>query len=808
MVKFFKALFIVFFTALLFAGNLQAADGADSKNSIDFNKINKKLEQIDNALKGENLTEENINSYVNYLGEQEAQISATRKDLDKDIKYIQKQLDALGEPKDGAAEDKVITKQRDSLTKELTAEDRVLKEADLLIVRIEDLTTQVLNARSKRVYGDLITKQSALINPMVFFNSLKLYAIFFWNITKSPIDWYQSIPAEDRSYTILSIVSMALILIAALAVAIILRKYILTHWGYKDDIELPHFSRKVVAAIAVAIARGLIPDAFVGACMIWMVSTKIFGDSLLGHVLMISGFASFLAIIEATISRVTFAPNHPQWRLFNIPNDQALRFTRVIFLFIICNAIALIQVVVAQKAKYSIDTIHFLTMISCAVKAFFLIWIIKIAVDSYRERKGINTENIEENEEENDSLDSGFKIMVASNLLLATAFGLSLVGYPELSSFILRNLILSMVIFGIFELFRHAFIDILKRLILASPWMKSIRITKRNISKIEFWLTSFINPILILALIFILLNLWGLPGDFMLQMGKKLLFGFKIGGVQISLIAIAFGILVFFVSLTIVKIIKKHLASNVFNNMDIDDGIKHSLISGISFVGFIISCLLAIIAVGVDLTNLAFIAGALSVGIGFGLQDVIKNLVSGIIILFERPFKVGDWVIMNDTEGKIKQINIRSTEMESFNRTSVIVPNATLLSSSIVNLTHGDNISRQSISVGVAYGSDVEKVRKILLECALAHKYVMKNPAPYVLFKDFADSSLNFELRCYTNDIWKGWIVPSDLRFAINKRFIEEGIEIPFPQIVVHSGEKVAQENQFYALKKGETEQS
>ena len=126
MVKFFKTLFIVFFAAFLFAGNLQAADGADSKNSIDFNKVNKKLEQIDNALKGENLTEENINSYVSYLSEQEAQISANRKDLDKEIKYIQKQLDALGEPKEGATEDKVITKQRNDLTKELTAEDRVL----------------------------------------------------------------------------------------------------------------------------------------------------------------------------------------------------------------------------------------------------------------------------------------------------------------------------------------------------------------------------------------------------------------------------------------------------------------------------------------------------------------------------------------------------------------------------------------------------------------------------------------------------------------------------------------------------------
>ena len=189
MVKYFKTLFIVLFAAVLFAGNLQAADNITSKNSIDFNKINKKLEQIDDNLKKENLTEDNINTYVSYLSDQEAQISATRKDLDKDIKYIQKQLDALGEPKEGATEDKVITKQRNDLTKQLTAEDRVLKEADLLIVKIEDLTTQVLNARSKRVYGDLITKQSALINPMVFFNSLKLYAIFFWDIAKSPIDW-------------------------------------------------------------------------------------------------------------------------------------------------------------------------------------------------------------------------------------------------------------------------------------------------------------------------------------------------------------------------------------------------------------------------------------------------------------------------------------------------------------------------------------------------------------------------------------------------------------------------------------------
>ena len=146
-------------------------------------------------------------------------------------------------------------------------------------------------------------------------------------------------------------------------------------------------------------------------------------------------------------------------------------------------------------------------------------------------------------------------------------------------------------------------------------------------------------------------------------------------------------------------------------------------------------------------------------------------------------------MVLGGVEGKIQQINIRSTELLSFDKTSVIIPNATLISSTVTNKTHDDNMSRQSVTVGVAYGSDVEKVTKILLDCAAEHKSVMKNPAPYVLFKDFGSSSLDFELRFYVKDINSGWTAPSDLRYMINKRFIEEGIEIPFPQVVVHNGD-------------------
>ena len=117
------------------------------------------------------------------------------------------------------------------------------------------------------------------------------------------------------------------------------------------------------------------------------------------------------------------------------------------------------------------------------------------------------------------------------------------------------------------------------------------------------------------------------------------------------------------------------------------------------------------------------------------------------------------------------------------------MPNATLISSAVTNLTHNNNWSRQSLSIGVAYGTDVEKVKKILLEVASKHKHILKNPAPYVLFKDFGASSLDFELRCYTDNLWNGWTIPSDLRFEIYKRFEEEGIEIPFQQVVVHQAQ-------------------
>jgi small-conductance mechanosensitive channel len=174
------------------------------------------------------------------------------------------------------------------------------------------------------------------------------------------------------------------------------------------------------------------------------------------------------------------------------------------------------------------------------------------------------------------------------------------------------------------------------------------------------------------------------------------------------------------------------------------------------------------------------------VGVGFGLQNIVNNFVSGIIMLVERPVRNGDWIVVGDTEGYVQRINIRTTTIQTFDRADVIVPNSALISGQVTNWTLGNTWGRIKMPIGVAYGSDVETVIQTLVDVANSHAEVIKGnpqlPDPYALFLDFGDSSLDFELRVIIRDIKRRRYVTSDLNRAINAAFNEKGIEIPFPQ--------------------------
>jgi small-conductance mechanosensitive channel len=193
----------------------------------------------------------------------------------------------------------------------------------------------------------------------------------------------------------------------------------------------------------------------------------------------------------------------------------------------------------------------------------------------------------------------------------------------------------------------------------------------------------------------------------------------------------------------------------------------------------------------VDLSGLTVVAGLLSVGIGFGLQNTASNFISGLILLFERPIKVGDWITVGEVSGDVREINLRSTTVITPDNISIIVPNSEFVSGRVVNWSHGERKIRVHIPVGVAYGSDVELVTRVLLEEAERHSGVMRTPAPKVWFTGFGDSSLNFELLAWIPEPTARPQVISDLNYAIDSAFRRNNVEIPFPQRDVHvrSGE-------------------
>ena len=230
------------------------------------------------------------------------------------------------------------------------------------------------------------------------------------------------------------------------------------------------------------------------------------------------------------------------------------------------------------------------------------------------------------------------------------------------------------------------------------------------------------------------------------------------------------------------RFLQRTLDVRLFEKSGADIGFRNSFRTLLGYLGLIIAIFAAIGVIGLDLSNLAIIAGALSVGIGFGLQSIVNNFVSGLILLFERPVKVGDWVVTQSGEGVVKQISVRSTEIETFDRASIIVPNSELISSSVTNWTHKNKIGRVVIPVGVAYDSDAKHVREILIKTALAHPRVLKSPEPFVYFREFGASSLDLDLRVFIQNVSEGSLVKNDLRFEILDAFRAENIDIPFPQ--------------------------
>lgn len=372
---------------------------------------------------------------------------------------------------------------------------------------------------------------------------------------------------------------------------------------------------------------------------------------------------------------------------------------------------------------------------------------------------------------------------------------LELLGFRELSAYVLASFASSYLLYAGIALF----IDMLKYLYTLlyrerRQFFGRIGVSldqedESDLLKSIGWLQGFLKGIMILFVVLMLVRIWDVSNAYAGALFSFLLNGFHIGDMFVVPVRIVLGIFVFIVGWSAALWIKKFLEQKWEPDQSFAASTREALLTVTGYVCYVMAALVGLSVAGVSFSGLTVVAGALSVGIGFGMQNIVNNFVSGLILLFERPIKRGDWIVVGSTEGHVKKISVRSTIIQTFDRADVIVPNSELIASPVTNMMFNDARGRLRVSIGVAYGSDTELVRRLLLEIANGHAEVIvdgSSPKPEVFFQAFGDSSLNFDLLCHLKNVDNKYRVLSEINFRIDAAFRLHGIEIPFPQRDIH----------------------
>ncbi|WP_162652585.1 mechanosensitive ion channel domain-containing protein [Lentilitoribacter sp. Alg239-R112] len=384
--------------------------------------------------------------------------------------------------------------------------------------------------------------------------------------------------------------------------------------------------------------------------------------------------------------------------------------------------------------------------------------------------------------------------------MLMTGVGLifsCLAGYVALGAFmssqiIVTGAILIVVYFGLLSgkaiMQENAFAESL----LGKHLITTFQFSQSLLNSLGLVTGIIINILLFgLGLSFVLLQ-WGYRPQELITGGLDLFTRIQIGGITISIVNIGIGLILFAIGYFATRRFQQWLDRNILSRGKVELGVRNSVRKVIGYFGIAVAAMIAVSAAGFDLSSLALVAGALSLGIGFGLQTIVSNFVSGLILLAERPFKAGDWVETTSVQGIVKEISVRATEIETFSRKSVIVPNSELVNGAVGNWTHRNSIGRVEVPIGVSYDNSPKKIMDLLLEIADENPNLLKIPEPSVEFVDFGASSLDFSLRGFLADISNGFNVRNELRVAIYDRLQAEGIEIPYPhrEVYLHGPEE------------------
>jgi small-conductance mechanosensitive channel len=705
-------------------------------------------------------------------------------------------LDALGPaPAEGAGtESREVGAERGRLAGELAVLDGRVRQAELVATRADILMRTATNLRMDQFKQNLL-KRERLPVSMETWKEVPAQLTFLGDRMRRAIVLALGFDAWD--YRLSGLGALAL---ASLGFAWTGRRWLLRRWGHRPVASPPGYRQKVVAAAVEAVARCLLPVVPTLATSL-AVLAMLGGDAALAPLVAAvtagSGGLVFFFLISG-LARATLAPDHADWRLAEIGDDCARPMAHRVTVFAAGLAVAggvftmfqlqLAPPELAAVAGFAVQLVATLTLFPLLPSRF---WSPEAGEGGCGCEPEVPAEDAGTGPVATLRQQSRRGLRLLAALTAVSTLAASAAGYHNLSVYAATLALAALALGGMLLLLRGVLRELVSLLVeeQSGPIASIRRTVIRTDSGLKAfdWVTRSLLDIVLLGVgLVVLLPLSGMDWAELRGLAEGIWRGVTIGGIRIAPADILTAAASFVIVVTVTRFVQRQLDERVLQRLQIDRGVQHSIRTGIGYLGVAIALLAAVGSLGLDLSSLALIAGALSVGIGFGLQAVVSNFVAGLILLVERPIKVGDWVVVGDKEGLVKRISVRSTEIQTFQRASVIIPNSELISSSVLNWTFKDRFGRVEIRVGVAYGTDLRKARDLLLSCTVGDRRISRTPTPMAVLRDFGPSALEFELRCFVGDVDNSLAVQSDLRFAIADAFAQHGIEIPYAQQVVH----------------------
>nr|WP_244598703.1 mechanosensitive ion channel domain-containing protein [Rhizobium tubonense] len=749
----------------------QLANGVLDRAAVDLEKARKQLASLQDSAKQSASDDEALVVLSGKADELNRTIAAVSASLKPRFDEINNRLTQIGPPpKEGQPpEVPLVAQERDRLTAERSQITVVTGDADSALAAASRFATDV-TAMRRELFAETLLRRtelsgttfgdagSAFVQEATDFGAaLASWGTFVWKFKRIPL-----------------FTSVFLSLATALVLLSGAYRLFGRYFQRDDTIEAPPYISRLSIAFWSTMVDTLAVAALLVISYFFLSTFNVLRPDIAPVISAVFGFTGLVYFV-GRVTNAVFAPSEPRWRLVRLSNKGARSLSWCLQAMAIVNGLDFVFNRISEVMGAPV-----VVTVAKSFVAALIVGVILIAVSFGKPMLAKNGDP----EAPGRHWPHGMAIIlrVMGGGLIFTA----LVGYVGLSRFIASQLIVTSAVLvtmylGILLGKAVSSQETFPETIAGRFLQQRFKLGEVALDQAALVAGLGIYFIALFTGIPLILMSWGFHIQDLELFAYQLFTEIRLGNIHISLVGIGVGVLLFAGGYLMTRWFQRWLDTNIMARSQVDTGVRNSVKTGIGYLGVTVAAVIAISAAGIDLSSFALVASALSVGIGFGLQNIVSNFVSGLILLVERPFKVGDWIVSGTSEGIVKRISVRATEIETFRKQSIIVPNSELINASVGNWTHRNRLARSEIPISVGYDADPQKVMDVLLDLVQKIPKVLRNPEPHVEFLRFGPSSLDFEMRFYLADLSDGMPIRNNLRIAILERFRQEGIVIPFP---------------------------